>query len=91
MTMKKGGAHQRSYYTYTALTGPELTNIAGSRALARKEWAELLLARIKSFEAWIASCGQDNIDFATRYSGSPRTFYDKFIAAVKQEGERLEW
>lgn len=44
-------------FLITALTGPALTNIAGSRALARREWAELLLTRMKSFEQWVATCG----------------------------------
>ena len=85
-------AHEEEAYgaedvLLTAMTGETLTNIKGSRALEREEWATLMLGCLKSFDRWIATMGTDVAKCFKEEN--PRDFYDRFVAAVKAEGRRI--
>jgi len=66
---------------------PRLTNInPGNRdsVQIRKDHANLLLSRLKTFEHWIATVPQEFMACTVQYGG-PRKFYEKFRATLEHE------
>jgi hypothetical protein len=68
--------------------GEQLTNIAGSRAMERKERCDWMLKRLKPLSEWIRTASQSSLEFAVRYAGSPEAFYRKFVAEIEKESHR---
>jgi hypothetical protein len=66
----------------------QLTNIAGSRAMERKERCDWMLKRLKPLSEWIRMASQSSLAFATQYAGSPDAFYRKFVAEIEKESRR---
>jgi hypothetical protein len=44
--------------------------------------ARALLARLKTYECWVATAGEEALQSAERQCGSPRQFYDWFRAGL---------
>jgi hypothetical protein len=66
----------------------QLTNIAGSRAMERRERCELMLKRLKPLSEWLRTASKYTLDWAAKYSGSPEAFYRRFVAEVVKESNR---
>ena len=66
----------------------QLTNIAGSSAMERRERCELMLKRLKPLSEWLRTASKHTLDWAARYSGSPEAFYRRFVDEVTEESNR---